>query len=316
MAILPVESGSRPRFSGIDARQRVNARQRSMHHAVISIAFVGYMYSNSCAHSPSLFPRTFCWHASLDTTTGEATAMESSMIRGLAASGAEVSEIIRTYPVWLAKPLVTFGLLRADLILKSDARLATCRRAARRSRQLPCSTPCSWDRNRDVFAVSVNDAFFRLNLLSFGKPKTYTVHGWSTDTTNDEQKSRSRRRIQRIRVDFPIIGGLLAMTDPGPSTEVKTRRLGTKRSNTNRQHVMEHGCIRFEVLSEKGCSGEWQGSRIESRICCGYHPSLAGKIPIRPARKLLYLSTQSLVHAFVMWRFHRNIVTNLRSRDY
>jgi hypothetical protein len=45
--------------------------------------------------------------------------------------------------------------------------------------------------------------------------------------------------------------------------------------------------------------------RLRTAIAGSYSPWVAGKAPIPAYRKWVYLSSQSLVHGYTMWRFHR-----------
>jgi len=45
---------------------------------------------------------------------------------------------------------------------------------------------------------------------------------------------------------------------------------------------------------------------IETNLI-GYRPSLIGPAPVPASRKWFYLLTQSMVHGYVMWRFHRHM---------
>ena len=49
---------------------------------------------------------------------------------------------------------------------------------------------------------------------------------------------------------------------------------------------------------------------LETRII-QFKPSLAGSVPIRMIGKTIYLYSQRIVHAYVMWRYHKYIHTEL-----
>lgn len=67
-----------------------------------------------------------------------------------------------------------------------------------------------------------------------------------------------------------------------------------------------YGCLRFEVKHLDGRIKRNHHSSIvlESSIV-GYRPWLVGNPPVSRARKFLYLNTQSRLHAYVTWRFHK-----------
>lgn len=73
---------------------------------------------------------------------------------------------------------------------------------------------------------------------------------------------------------LPIIGGLLALPD--------------KRNR--------YGSLVFSLENN---------SRMATSIGHGYRPALAGSPPVNMLRAWMYRSTQTVVHAYVMWRFHK-----------
>ena len=86
-------------------------------------------------------------------------------------------------------------------------------------------------------------------------------------------------------VEIPIVGGLLASLSP---------------------KTADNGCLRFTWIQINNQNHQ-QATRIilVTEIAGNYRPSLAGsQIPIPPWRGLMYCSTQRMLHAYVMWRFH------------
>ena len=144
--------------------------------------------------------------------------------------------------------------------------------------------------------MSINDSLFGLNLLCFGIPRSSVT----TAITNGGNRRRS------IQVDFPVIGGLLDGKRQAQATVSPIK-------------ISEHGRIRFvveqeEVKIQDTCKEKsrrsqtlWSNLRIESSICGGYCPAISGGAPVNALRKVAYLSSQSLVHAYVMWRFHGKV---------
>jgi len=118
-----------------------------------------------------------------------------------------------------------------------------------------------------------------------------------------KMKASSSGRQRSFQAIFPVVGGLL---------DAKRDAADSSPKNTN-----EHGCIRFVVEQEEIRHGVgkrrdqrcWRIVRIESCICNGYYPAIAGPAPVNPIRKAAYLSSQSLIHAYVMWRFHGMVLT-------
>jgi hypothetical protein len=76
-------------------------------------------------------------------------------------------------------------------------------------------------------------------------------------------------------VELPIRGGLLAQIN------AKKR---------------QHGSLIFR---------QTKNQMIETQIQYGYRPSILGPAPVPLWRGLAYGGSQSVIHAYVMWRFHR-----------
>lgn len=201
----------------------------------------------------------FSWTASLDASTGTASSCEISAIppacklhRSLEAckNNKQIVSIAESlfpsYPTWLARLSVTFGLLRAVPLEKGGG-------------------------------TSLRDSLVGSNLLTFGRPckTTVAVQRWSQYKTT------------RYTVTLPVIGGLLAYY---PSSSSKKKG--------------ECGALTFSVVKMQATKHKSTFS-LETEIANGYRPAIAGGAPVPWLRKLTYRSTQSLVHAYVMWRFHR-----------
>ena len=247
-----------------------------------------------CSADAGLFgsSRVFRWHASLNRMTGEATATETSIPRRPRRAASPkyapnvcddekvLAELLKSYPEWLSKPSVSFGVLRTSPLSEADD---VSRNRIDRARAAQTYSPSG---------VSIN-SLFGLNLLCFGEPRISIM----------KMKASSSGRRRSFQADLPVLGGLL---DGKRDAAVPSSK------NTN-----EHGCIRFVVEQEEIRDGDgkrrdrrcWRIVRIESCICDGYRPAIAGAIPVNPIRKAAYLSSQSLIHAYVMWRFHGMVLT-------
>ena len=79
----------------------------------------------------------------------------------------------------------------------------------------------------------------------------------------------------RNKILLPITGGLLAHPNP--------------------RKPREYGALSFAMKTNQ---------ILETRIEGGYRPTISGYPPVSRARAWTYRSTQSLFHAYVMWRFH------------
>lgn len=112
--------------------------------------------------------------------------------------------------------------------------------------------------------IPIRDALFGVTLLSF-----------------DGQGKLQRRRVKRqteYNMVIPIVGGLMTLPTPKGSCGGLSFSLIT---NTDR-----------DMLT------------LETSIVGGYRPTIVGPAPVSRFRASVYRSTQSLVHAYIMWRFH------------
>ena len=120
-----------------------------------------------------------------------------------------------------------------------------------------------------------------ITLLTFGKPRRRRSN-W-----NIIQKYRNPlTRKSMTVVQIPIQGGWLS----------------AKKTITTTQNKKNLGFLQFSCTE---CSKSFQ---METNIV-NYLPTLArigsSSLPIHPIGKYIYLKTQSYLHAFVMWRFHK-----------
>lgn len=120
--------------------------------------------------------------------------------------------------------------------------------------------------------VCLQDRIFGCNLLTFGHAKSRLL----SIALHEGAVQNS------YAVELPIIGGLLSIQAP-------------------------KAALMFTFSSIHGQDG--QTSSITTRIS-GYRPALIGQSPVSRIRSVLYFSTQSLIHAAVMWRFHRYCWSN------
>ncbi|KAG7341172.1 hypothetical protein IV203_023123 [Nitzschia inconspicua] len=245
----------------------------------------------------------FRWLATLDRTTGLASSTETStfllshdkvsqsnpprskpgiFVFPFTRSGGKRRETIRsisndfvaTWPDFLCQSSVTFGLFRS-----------------KKHHQDVSSVQSNHNRNKsclgdDVTSIQPTLLPFRLSLLDFGKVQPCL-----------QQPQQGRRNRDGTTVDhilgcweIPIQGGLLAMASP------------TKDGY--------HGKLTFSISKKlMVSSNSSRGIHAEcfqlSTHIIDYAPWLAGSPPISRIRKELYLHTQSYVHAYTTWRFHK-----------
>ena len=121
--------------------------------------------------------------------------------------------------------------------------------------------------------TTIQPRFWDCNLLSFG---------------NLQVRKMNRRGCE---LELPIVSGLLA--------------LGNK----------NQGCLKFYAVVEpnnKGSDNDRITCRFQSKIGGNYCPWIAGGEGSPMAQKWMYLSTQSIVHAYIMWRFHKRWADRVR----
>jgi len=232
----------------------------------------------------------FTWEASVDAVTGIASSREVTLARPksflhrqlhptkLPSSSttkhrqqyqkqqlwSSILSKLEHYPQWFARVAVTFGLLRAV------------------NKHHPSGGK--------YYECSLNDRFFGISFLTFGKPKhQYQTTTRQTRIIESNGAKNKSCKISDCTVVLPIVGGILVANkyrDAGPEDKSKTKQ--------------NFGYLRFTVQQNVSL----QETRIITELC-NYTPALVGtKEPPPFHRKALYLSTQSLVHAYIMYRFH------------
>jgi hypothetical protein len=115
--------------------------------------------------------------------------------------------------------------------------------------------------------------------VSLGLLKARTQQDGSTFVQDrifglDLLKFGKRKCMGNNSICLPITGGIMALSDDGRN----------------------YGSLVFSIIQE--------GKMMETEIDHGYRPTIAGKAPVSYFRAWTYRSSQSLLHAYVMWRFH------------
>jgi hypothetical protein len=123
--------------------------------------------------------------------------------------------------------------------------------------------------------TSLEPRLINFNILSFGTVQIKNI----TPT--------------RCVLELPIVGGLLAL----PAA-----------SGTN-----DRGCLKFVIETGPRINGDIIPCELRTEIAGNYCPWIAGYPPVPLFRKWTYLSTQSPVHAYCMWRFHRTWKTGVKT---
>jgi hypothetical protein len=120
--------------------------------------------------------------------------------------------------------------------------------------------------------ISIRPRCIPINLLTFGM---------------------ARPRNQRANIfygEIPIEGGVLA--------------LPTSKDNK------KYGKLTFSVTKQEQQSSDKHYVFLKSKIV-NYRPWLVGRHPSK-VRQRLYLSTQSVLHAYITWRFHKSWQAELK----
>ena len=142
-------------------------------------------------------------------------------------------------------------------------------------------------------SIEVRDRFIGLALLRLGKP-TGTRFTERTDEVSSTRHASLKSNVKGCTStqcvwSFPITGGLLT----APETTRMKEGLGKVVFVLKKTSVHEAS----ESDTNVQCS-------IRSELV-GYRPFVVGRAPANVIRTGIYLGSQSMVHAWVMWRFHR-----------
>jgi hypothetical protein len=133
----------------------------------------------------------------------------------------------------------------------------------------------------------IRDRLFGANLISFGRTQGQRF-SFQTST------KRGTTKTSQCSLSLPITGGLLTLpADP------------SKPNGGNR------GSLLFTLTKSREVGATADSDEPLETVCSitttigGYRPSIAGSAPVNVFRKWTYLSTQSIVHANIMWRYRR-----------
>jgi hypothetical protein len=219
------------------------------------------------------------WSAAIEPSTGIATSRERShppACHSRMTTRAQRHAFLQAflgYPQWLARPRVTFGMIQAQQNHTDGSTTIYLRSAIWNSTILR--------RNR-------------LALLSFGQPQRHVRH----------RGDRKQNTPEITSILLPITGGILAQptTKTTMTTKVGRRSRSTPGTAIRSHEVVSYGSLLFSLHQAHNQTIV----AVETNIQDGYRPTLAGRrLPLSILQARMYQSTQSLVHAYVMWRFHK-----------
>jgi hypothetical protein len=281
----------------------------------------------------------FTWSAQVDRISGTASSKEvssvtrignsdvdgggdSSNAMAMVATTAAAKSLFESYPTWLTRGSTSLGWLKCVRVSGDDGKR---KQASNQSISGRGGGGCGGG----AAACQVRVRFLGVNLLSFGPPRT---------TTNALRHSRRTpfgafnvvrgSTFTTTTTVLPITGGVLSL--PGHN------RRGQNNSSNNSEDrgalvfalttaILNGGTgwgegptdqrrrrrrINNEKADDKNQRGKQQDRimtvyTIQTNIV-GYRPWLCGATkPVPALRANLYLHSQSIVHGYVMWRFHR-----------
>jgi len=259
--------------------------------------------NNKSKHTKQYYKRkSYQWNANLHQSTGIATSFEQSIFynkhqpsicnpsswhrpSSLSTTKEQITkhiiqDVFSSYPNFLTKPSLTFGLCRS---VPLDVEKEDCNH-------------------------HLQTSLLHLNVLTFGKPRIVKPSKHMNDRLSTAEVVYC--------IEIPIEGGLLA------NVESKSSKI----SKSKKKKEEDHGCLRFTWLQTKQQNNNEQQDIkytkhqhpeiiLITEIRGNYRPTLAGnKLPISNMRKILYYSTQRMVHTYVMWRYHDYVVKEYSRR--
>eukprot|EP00581_Thalassiosira_minuscula_P019535 CAMPEP_0183722634 /NCGR_PEP_ID=MMETSP0737-20130205/14531_1 /TAXON_ID=385413 /ORGANISM="Thalassiosira miniscula, Strain CCMP1093" /LENGTH=255 /DNA_ID=CAMNT_0025952841 /DNA_START=224 /DNA_END=988 /DNA_ORIENTATION=+ len=219
--------------------------------------------------------KSFAWKASLNRGTGIASSSETSAFevgrrddnsnkdeenirkpssKKVRATTKRIArEIFSNYPTFLGRPSLTLGLCRSVVVPSAASTIS-----------------------KDEKHCNLQTSLVPLNVLIFGTPREVTFSQY--------EKRKDEEVI--CCVEIPIVGGLMANTNPSS--------LSAKKSNSKNASQQDYGSLRFTWLHQKlvpNSSGHNSQQKSQSQpniilvteIVGKYRPSLAGNILPIPA---------------------------------
>lgn len=265
----------------------------------------------STSRRPDVTKRNrFAWTATLDRSTGLASSTEITTAEvTLAPTSSNPSRIVHpaiaqnsfnnnkhmqslfeSYPYWLARPQVTFGLLR---VRKTPTNDSNRKRSKRRD-------------NGSNFNLSLQDVIFGRPLLIFGPPQLQRSKNKRLRFPFvRKEQTRTQSNEPLLTVTWPVVGGLLACSHDDTITSNDNNDLGRLLFSFMQTAPSPPYRNDSTRSPRKGTRSTLRYVFMRTQVV-EYLPSISGIAPVSCVRKWAYRSTQSYVHAYVMWRFHRH----------
>jgi hypothetical protein len=251
------------------------------------------------------------------TTTGEATASSTSVDDSRdteEAQGREDDSVLlrwvelwaQQYPTWLCSGWVTGGLLRAAV---TGPCISSSSGSSSRTKEKKANEPRQG-------TVEIRTRIGNWHLLTFGPcqlSQRVTYRETLTSVAGGGGNERGHVLTSHCTVVLPVTGGILALPPPasGNGSARKGRGAALLFSVKRQRHVYDGADAATEPAhgrssrANTGDDSPWRLIQLSSAVA-GYRPALAGmSLPVPLWRKTLYLRTQAVLHAYVVWRFHR-----------
>mmetsp|Transcript_5022 Transcript_5022/g.14638 ORF Transcript_5022/g.14638 Transcript_5022/m.14638 type:complete len:240 (-) Transcript_5022:69-788(-) len=177
-----------------------------------------------------------------------------------------------------------FHLRKSNILATQDSRQKLCQLYERMVTNYP-TWLCKKNMTFGLFRPSIvkdDDAtnlqlkLGRINMLTFGVPKLSAAPDGG---------------ISSCAIQIPVEGGLLSLP---PDAE------------NNDQGRLEFSLDAIPAEDDSILV------KLTTKIDGNYRPSIGGSPPVPIYRKAMYRFTQSVVHAYVMWRFHRATASAMR----
>jgi hypothetical protein len=150
--------------------------------------------------------------------------------------------------------------------------------------------------NNSNGAIQIRTRLLNLNLLSFGNFRGERV-----------SYRQDRVRTTICTVSLPIVGGLLALPSSSRNGNKMGALLFTLKKN---EQLRDADDSKNKEGSVEDCDATFRTAIAD------YRPWVVGfKSPPSWVRKHAYLNTQSLVHSYVMWKFHRRLWSWLNANE-
>ena len=253
------------------ALERMSVRSRSFPSIGSCFFLVHLLWWGSPPQDANASIEAFRWRAWIDHDSGVAGSMETSTLSGMPTTHHSVAtRLLSSYPQWLAKGSVTFGLLQSTSI----------------------------ERNGKI-CTDVSLRWLGTSVLRFG----------------NAHPTRNRKEGDSIVVQIPMIGGIMVGGKDEDNVTDKDNTVGVLQS----RRKQDYGALSFALKRHGTTIGSSNKMTMETRIVGNYQPSLVGGpssfSPIRRTRAAFYRCTQSVVHAYVMRRFHRYCSEELLRRQ-